>query len=201
MPEAAITSIDVLKFIDGEFRTAARDVLELHSLEIEEREEKFRCLPVAHMGSRIFSFTRNSSKFRVGDYVLLNPHVKDMKGALIHVGDKLVISELDEEKSRVMLDDPYHLWSNHYDPAHNEKCLIDVRPVSRFPLYSYPAWASGYLSTKKAPGPLIQDIFSGSYTVSKAKGPFPEPPSFLLKKQKSAFAHALKNRLSLIGFE
>jgi len=87
MPEIPITSIDVLKFIDGEFRTAARDVLELHSLEIEEREEKYRCLPVSHIGSRIFSFTRNSSKFRVGDYVLLNPHRKDMKGELIHVGD------------------------------------------------------------------------------------------------------------------
>ena len=198
MPEIPITSIDVLKFIDGEFRTAARDVLELHSLEIEEREEKFRCLPVSHIGARIFSFAKNSSKFRVGDYVLLNPHRKDMKGELIHAGDKLVISELNEENSRVSLDDPYNLWSNHYNPAHDEKCLIDVRPVSRFPLYSYPAWASGYLSTKKAPGPLIQGIFSGSYTVSKAKGPFPEPPSFLLKGQKRAFVQALKNRLSLI---
>ena len=198
MPETPITSIDILKFIDGEFRTAARDVLELHSLEIEERKEKFRCMPVAHIGSRIFSFTRNSSKFRVGDYVLLNPHRKDMKGELIHAGDKLVISGLDEETSRVMLDDPYDLWSNHYNPGPNEKCLIDVRPVNRFPLYSYPAWASGYLSTKKTPGPLIQSIFSGSYLVSKAKGPFPASPSFLLKGQKKAFSQALKNRLSLI---
>ena len=63
MHRESITSIDILKFIDGEFRTAARDVLDLHSLEIAEREEKFRCLPVVHRGNNVFSFTKNPSKF------------------------------------------------------------------------------------------------------------------------------------------
>jgi len=76
--------------------------------------------------------------------------------------------------------------------------LIDVRSVSRFPLYYWPAWAPGYLSTRKTPGPLIQKILSGSYVVSKVEGPFPDPPPILLKGQKRAFTHALKNRLSLV---
>jgi len=198
MPQETITSIDILKFIDGEFRTAARDVLELHSLEIAEREENFRCLPVVHRGNNAFSFTKNSSKFRTGDYVLLNPYLKDMKGEQIRNGNKVVIKDLDEKKSQVSLDDPYDLWSNQYQPGPGEECLIDVRSVSRFPLYSWPAWASGYLSTRKTPGPLIQKILSGSYVVSKAEGSFPDPPPFLLKGQKRAFTHALKNRLSLI---
>jgi|GEM_PF-745374 len=198
MLQETITSIDILKFIDGEFRTAARDALELHSLEIAEREEKFRCLPVVHKGNNVFSFKRNSSKFRTGDYILLNPHTKDMKGELVRLGDKLVIKELDEKKKRVVLDDPYSFWGNNYHPEAGEKCLIDVRPVSRFPLYSYPSWASGYLGTEKTPGPLIQQILSGLYVASEAEGPFPEPPSFLLNGQQHAFTNALKNRLSLI---
>ena len=140
MSQETITSIDILKFIDGEFRTAARDVLELHSLEIEEREEKFRCLPVVHKGDYGFSYDNNSSKFRTGDFILLNPHTKEMKGELIREGDKLVIRDLDEKKKKILLDDPYDFWGNNYHPAIGEKCLIDDRPVSRFPLYSYPAW-------------------------------------------------------------
>jgi len=198
MPQETITSIDILKFIDGEFRFAARDVLELHSLEIAEREENFRCLRVVHMGANVFSFTKNPSKFRTGDYILLNPHTKDMKGEPVREGDKLVIQELDEKKKRVLLDDPYRFWGNNYQPGPGEKCLIDVRSVNRFPLYSWPAWASGYLSTRKTPGPLIQKILSGSYVVSKVEGPFPDPPPILLKGQKRAFTHALKNRLSLV---
>ena len=64
MPQETITSIDILKFIDGEFRTAARDVLELHSLEIEEREEKFRCLPVVHKGDNLFSYSKKFLKIQ-----------------------------------------------------------------------------------------------------------------------------------------
>ena len=63
MPQETVTSIDILKFIDGEFRTAARDALELHGLEIAEREEKFRCLPVVHKGNNVFSFPKTSSQF------------------------------------------------------------------------------------------------------------------------------------------
>ena len=81
MPQETITSIDILKFIDGEFRFAARDVLELHSLEIAEREENFRCLRVVHMGANVFSFTKNPSKFRTGDYILLNPHERHERRA------------------------------------------------------------------------------------------------------------------------
>ena len=176
MPRESITSIDILKFIDGEFRTAARDVLDLHSLEIAEREEKFRCLPVVHRGNNVFSFTKNSSKFRTGDYILLNPYTKDMKGEPVRGGDELVVKELDEKKKRVVLNKPWNFWRNSYSPAVGEKCLIDVRPVNRFPLYSWPAWASGYLSTRKTPGPLIRKILSGSYVVSETDGPFPEPP-------------------------
>ena len=198
MPRESITSIDILKFIDGEFRTAARDVLDLHSLEIAEREEKFRCLPVVHRGNNVFSFTKNSSKFRTGDYILLNPYTKDMKGDPVRGGDELVVKELDEKKKRVVLNKPWNFWRNSYSPAVGEKCLIDVRPVNRFPLYSWPAWASGYLGTGKTPGPLIRKILSGSYVVSETDGLFPEPPPLLLKGQKRAFARALKNRLSLI---
>ncbi len=198
MPQETITSIDILKFIDGEFRTAARDVLELHSLEIEEREEKFRCLPIVHEGDNVFSYSKNSSKFRTGDFILLNPHMKEMKGELIREGNKLVIRDLDEKKKRILLDDPYSWWGNNYHPAAGEKCLIDDRVVSRFPLFSYPAWASGYLSTRKTPGPLIRKILSGLHVVSETEGPFLQPPPFLLDGQKQAFSHALKNPLSLI---
>ncbi len=193
-----ITSIDILKFIDGEFRTAARDVLELHGLEIEERVEKFRCLPVVHVDNFSFSYTGNSSKFRKGDYVLLNPHLREMKGEIVGGGDKYVIQKVDEEQKRLTLDDPYDFWGNNYDPAQGEKCLIDVRPVSRFPLFTYPTWASGYLSTRKQPGPIIQKILSGSYTDKAYKERVPGPPDFLLKGQKKAFRHALRHPLSLI---
>ncbi len=105
-----ITGIDILKFIDGEFRTAARDVLELHGLDIGERVKQFRCLPLVHAGNFVFSYTENLSKFRTGDYVLLNPHVPEMKGESISGGSKLVIQVLDEEKKRLTLDDPYNFW-------------------------------------------------------------------------------------------
>jgi len=193
-----ITSIDILKFIDGEFRTAARDVLELHSLDIAERVEQFRCLPVVHEGDFLFSYRDNSSKFRTGDYVLLNPHQTDMSGENIGQGSKLVIASLDEKTKRLTLDDPFDLWSNTYYPGHGEECLIDERTVSRFPLYTYPAWASGYLSTRKAPGPMIQEILSGAYRDRARKGHFPDPPDFLLTSQKKAFRHALRHPLSLI---
>jgi hypothetical protein len=193
-----ITSIDILKFIDGEFRTAARDVLELHGLEIEERVEKFMCLPVVHRGDSTFSYVDNSSKFRTGDYVLLNPHSPDMTGEKISQGNKLVIQALDEKKKWITLDDPYNFWGNSYHPGRDEKCLIDVRPVSRFPLYTYPAWASGYLSTQKEPGPIIQEILSGGYRDKAHEDRFPDPPDFLLKSQKKAFRHALRHPLSLI---
>ena len=39
MQEKPVTSIDILKFIDGEFRTAAREILELHGMEVAERVE------------------------------------------------------------------------------------------------------------------------------------------------------------------
>lgn len=192
-----ITSIDILKFIDGEFRTAARDILELHSLEPAERQEKFQCLPVVHKGNNVFAFKKNPSKFRAGDYVLLNPHRHDMVGEQIRNGDKMVIRELDEKDHRLILDDPWDHWLNQYEPGLGEKCLVDARPVSRFPLYSYPAWASGYLSTLKRPGPVIHRIFSGS-AHSKIRGSKPVPPSLLLKGQKRAFKQALSSGLSLI---
>ena len=198
MKSDPISSIDILKFIDGEFRTAARGVLELHGLEIEERVEKFQCLPVVHEGDSIFSYTDNLSKFRAGDYVLLNPHRPDMKGGSISGGDKLVIKGFEEEQKKLTLDDPYNFWGNSYDPARGEKCLIDVRPVDRFPLFTYPAWASGYLGTRKEPGPLIQKIMSGSYKGKAYKGRVPGPPGLLLKGQKKAFRHAMKHPLSLI---
>ncbi|OIP43597.1 MAG: hypothetical protein CO107_08735 [Deltaproteobacteria bacterium CG_4_9_14_3_um_filter_51_14] len=198
MKPETITSIDVLKFIDGEFRTAARDVLDLHGLDLEERVEQFRCLPVLHEGGFVFSYGDNSSKFRTGDYVLLNPHSPDMKGETIGGGSKLVIQSLDERHKMISLADPYRFWGNSYDPAPNEKCLIDERTVSRFPLYTYPAWASGYLSTPKEPGPLLQQILSGNYKDKTHKGRFPDPPQFLLNIQKKAFRHALRHPLSLI---
>ena len=102
------------------------------------------------------------------------------------------------KSKRVLLEDPYSSWGNRYDPAVGEKCLIDDRMVSRFPLYTYPTWASGYLSTKKTPGPLIREILSGLHVASEVEGPFPEPPPFLLNGQKKAFIHAMKNPLSLI---
>ena len=136
MKSDPITSIDILKFIDGEFRTAAREVFELHGLEIEERVEKFQCMPVVHKGNSIFSYTDNLSKFRAGDYVLLNPHLREMKSDMVGGGDKLVIQKLEEEQKRIILNDPYDFWGNNYDPARGEKCLIDVRPVERFPLYT-----------------------------------------------------------------
>jgi DNA replication ATP-dependent helicase Dna2 len=193
-----ITSVDILKFIDGEFRTAARDVLELHGLDIEERVEQFRCLPVVHEGGFVFSYRENSSKFRTGDYVLLNPHLPSTKGETVAEGSKLVIGSLDEKTKRLTLDDPFNLWSNTYDPCQGENCLIDERTVSRFPLYTYPAWASGYLSTLKEPGCVIQEILSGGYRDTARKGRFPDPPEFLLKSQKKAFRHALRHPLSLV---
>ena len=48
MKERSVSSIDILKFIDGEFRYAAREVLELHGLEISGRIEKFLCIEVLH---------------------------------------------------------------------------------------------------------------------------------------------------------
>lgn len=193
-----INSIDILKFIDGEFRTTARDVLELHGLEVEERIEQFRCLPVVHQGNSVFSYEENSSKFRTGDYVLLNPHLPSTKGEAVADGSKLVIQALDEEKKQLRLDDPWNFWGNNYHPGRGERCLIDERIVCRFPLFTYPAWASGYLSTQKEPGPLLQQILSGTFKDGGHKGRFPDPPDFLLKSQKNAFRHALRHTLSLI---
>jgi len=193
-----ITSIDILKFIDGEYRTAAREVLELHGLEVGERIEKFRCIPVVHKGDMVFSYQENQSKFRAGDYVLLNPNFPDLKGDNIRQGDGLIIRELNEEKNRIILDVRYSWYTMKFDLEMDQECLIDADPVSRFPLYTYPEWSSGYLNTRKKPGPLIQEILTGSYQSKTSDEPFPDPPGFLLEGQKKAFSHAMGHQLSLI---
>ena len=198
MKDKTITSIDILKFIDGEYRTAAREVLELHGLEIEERVEKFLCIPVVHKGDSVFSYTENLSKFRVGDHVLLNPFSPNPVGEIVGNGDRYVIKEFNEEKKSITLDEPGYIFSNDFSPAANEKCVIDAPVKTRFPLFTYPSWASGYLSTRKEPGPFIQKILTGKYRDSRFKGTFPDPPKFLLKRQKKAFKHALRHRLSFI---
>lgn len=199
MTARPINSIDILKFVDGEYRTAAREVLGLHSLEISERADKFRCIPeVTHISDLVFSYKQNPSKFRVGDYVLLNPYRPDLAGEDIHGGDRCVIDEMDEKNQRLGLSVPYYFRTSKPDLEPGQKYTIDSQLVSRFPIYVYPAWASGYLSTKKMPGPLIQDILKGKYRDKVIKGPRPDPPDFLLKSQKKAFRHVMKHRLSLI---
>jgi hypothetical protein len=194
-----ITSIDILKFVDGEYRSAAREVFELHGLEISERAEKFRCIPeVVYKADDAFSFRENPSKFRMGDYVLLNPHKSDMVGDKILEGGGYVITGLDEEKKVLELQEPGYSWTSGFSPHRNEKCIIDVPLASRFPLFTYPAWASGYLHTSNAPGPIIQEILKGRYKDKTLKGPYPDPPGVLLKSQKKAFRHAMGHRLSLI---
>jgi AAA domain-containing protein len=194
-----INSIDILKFIDGEYRTAARDTLDLHSLEISERAAKFRCIPeLTHTGDYIFSYKQNPSKFRKGDYVLLNPFRPDLAGDIIREGGKYIISMVEEQNRLIHLEEPAFTWSNQFTPGPDQKCTVDIRLVNRFPLYTYPAWASGYLSTKKDPGPLIQQILAGKYRDRTLKGPFPDPPAYLLKGQKKAFNHALRHQLSLV---
>ena len=172
-----INSIDILKFVDGEYRTAARDILELHSLEISERAAKFRCIPeLTHTGDCIFSCEQNPSKFRKGDYVLLNPFRPDLVGDIIREGGKYIISMVDEKNRLIHLEESAFTWSNQFSPEPDQKCTVDTRLVNRFPLYTYPAWASGYLSTKNDPGPLIQRVLAGKYRDRTLKGPFPDIP-------------------------
>ena len=197
MKERSVSSIDILKFIDGEFRYAARDVLELHGLEISGRIEKFLCIEVLHRENLTFSYYDNLSKFRAGDYVLLNPNHSDLIGENIRVGGNYIVRAVDAKKKTLILEEPYYVWTNHFSPDPNQRCVIDTRPVSRFPLYTYPAWASGYLNSEKEPGPLIRRILTGKYRDERLPETIP-PPSFLLKKQQKAFKHAMCHRISLI---
>ena len=199
MTAKSINSIDILKFVDGEYRTAARGILELHSLEISERADKFMCIPeVTHISDLVFSYKYNPSKFRVGDYVLLNPYRPDFVGDDIHEGKRYVIDEMDEKNQRLSLSLPYYFQTWEPDLKPGRKYAIDTQLVSRFPIYAYPVWASGYLSTKKTPGPMIQDILKGKYRDEIIKDPYPDPPDFLLKSQEKAFRHAMTHRLSLV---
>lgn len=198
MTERPVTGIDILRFIDGEFRTAARDILELHGLELQERVEKFLCMRVTQTGESVFSFAENYSKFRAGDYVLLNPESPDLIGERIAQGRQCIVGGIDDREKSISLDERGYRRKDDFDTGAAGRCVIDAPVPSRFPLYVYPALASGYLATRRRPGPLIQEILSGTYRDRKLKGPFPDPPHFLLKGQAKAFEHAMRHRLSLI---
>jgi len=194
-----ITGIDILKFVDGEYRTAARGTLELHSLEISERADRFMCIPeITHISDLVFSYKLNPSKFRAGDYILLNRCSPDLVGDIIRDGGRYVIDWIDEEKQHLGLAAPFYFRTSGGSPEKGQKYTIDTQLVSRFPLFAYPAWASGYLSTKKEPGPLIQDILSGKYKDEIINNPHPDPHEYLLCGQKNAFKHAMQHRFSLI---
>lgn len=198
-----ITCIDVLKYIDREFRTATRDVFELHGREISERVEEFYCIPDVcfikqdSTGSLVFSFPSNPSKFRVGDYILMNYYRKDLMGEDILEGDNLIIKSIDERK-RILHCEFNAFRKNTLIMSEGKKYIIDLPLVSRFPLYSYPCWSSAFLNSQKDPSPLIQSILSGHYNDEIVENKVPRPHSSLKREMEKAYRLTLSKRLSLI---
>ena len=102
----------LIDFVDTEFRSQFRHVIDLITLPIPRRVDQFTCWPGLRVvessesrGKLTLSFKTNPSKLRVGEHVYVNPQAVESKDVIS--GPEGIIQSIDEQGRRVVIQPGY----------------------------------------------------------------------------------------------